>query len=82
MLTKTGILNVSLTLIVIATTLGVFNATYSSGSETVARLGLVSFILGLGAVGSFFVGLAYPTASVSNTVYDGNIAQTTKVVNK
>lgn len=57
---KNKILIGSGTLVLLATSSGVLNAMYGSSSEGALRLGLVSLILGLGSIGTFFVGVAYP----------------------
>lgn len=64
---KTIVLLASVALTTIATATGVVTALAVSNPETIARLSTTSGILALGAIGLFFVGLATPKATTTNT---------------
>lgn len=73
-ITKSGVLTGAATLVVTATVIGVITALVGRDSELVIRLTSAAGVLGLGSIGMFFVGLAYPRQA---GVTDGN-TKTTK----
>lgn len=79
---KTSILTVSLSLIGAATLIGVANALFGSGSETAFRLGLMSTVLGLGGIGTFFVGWVFPANSSNTTSIGASGEYKNNVVNQ
>lgn len=57
---KNAILLMSGTLVLAATTTGLTTTLLASDPGTIARMSAVAGILGLGSIGLFFVGLAFP----------------------
>lgn len=73
---KSAILTVSAMLVVLASSTGILNATLVSDAEIAARIGAISLFLGLGSIGLFFVGLAFPSnvQNVTNNVALKNVS--------
>lgn len=68
---KTQILLTSGALVLLATTVGLATAVFGHDPNTIARATTVASIFGLGSVGLFFVGLAFPRQEPVRIKSDG-----------